>query len=125
MRLRIPLDQAALRAVPALHPHSGSASFHLINSGGAEFGAQGGQRPSGWIEHAHAPLAVDQDGHILQAAFTVRRDIQDVTGLLQKSAHEKLIGGGRSFSEESLRPDGRPNVSGAGSIQPLRRKLAE
>ena len=105
--MRIPLDQAALGPIPAFHAHCGSASFHLINSGRAEFRAQGWQGPSGRVEHPHAALAIDQDGHILQAAVAVDCDIQDVIGLLQKSSHEKLIGIGRSFFGEILRVDAR------------------
>ena len=41
--------------------------------------------------------------HILQAAVAVHGDIQDVTGVLQKSSHEKLIGVGRSLFGEISR----------------------
>ncbi len=88
--------------IPAFHSNGGSAPFHLIDGGGAEFRAQSRQGPSRGIEHPHAALAVDQDGDILQGAIAARRDIQDVTGLLQKRSHEKLIGGGRRFFGEIL-----------------------
>ena len=91
-RVEIALNQAAFAAAPAFHPNRPSAPFHRIDGGGAKLRAQGGERPSLRIEHAHTALAVDHDGETAAIAISFHRNVQDVFGLPQECSHEKLIG---------------------------------
>jgi len=79
---RIPLEEAALGAVPALHPNRSAAAFHFVDRRRTVFGAEGREGPSGRIEHSHAALPVDQHGHVLQAGIALGGDFQNVLGLL-------------------------------------------
>jgi hypothetical protein len=68
------------------------APYHRIDSSTAEFRAEGGERPSAGIEHAHAALAVHEDGEIAGIAVASHRNVQNLLGLPQKCFHEMLIG---------------------------------
>jgi len=72
------------------------------NRRGAEFGGDRRQCPTGRFQQAHSALAVDGNYDILiGVAFGGR--VQDVLCLLNKRAHERLIGGaGRFFGEISI-----------------------
>jgi hypothetical protein len=66
--------------------------YYGIDGAAAEFGAEGGERPSVGIEHAHAALTVEKDGQIAGFATASHRNVQNLLGLPQECLHEMLIG---------------------------------
>ena len=94
-RGEIALEEAAFPSAPAFDADRAGAPFHFVGGGGAKLRAQGGERPSLGIEHAHAALAVDQDGEIAAVTIPFHCNVQDVFGLPQERFHKKLIGQGR------------------------------
>lgn len=94
VRTEIALDQAAFSTAPSFHPDRVGAPFHRVDGTGAKLRAQGGERPSRGIEHAHSTLAIDEDGEIPGIAIRGHRHVQNVFGLPQECLHNMHIDGG-------------------------------
>ena len=91
---QIALEEATFAAAPAFHADRSSAPHYRIDGGGAKLRAQGGERPTLGIEHAHSTLAVDEDGEIAGIAIAGHRDVQNLFGLPQECFHNRHIGHG-------------------------------
>ena len=91
-RAEVALEEAAFPTAPSFHADRMGPPYYGIDSGAAELRAEGGERPSVGIEHAHAALAVHEDSKIAGFAVAGRRNIQNVFGLPQECFHEMLIG---------------------------------
>jgi hypothetical protein len=76
------LEQAALRAVPALNPYRLPALFHAVDRGRAKLRTESREGPAARVEHSHTALPVHHDRQVPQAGVAGRGDIQDVLGLL-------------------------------------------
>ena len=91
-RTQIALEQAAFPAAPSFHADRMGPPYYGIDGGAAKLRAQGGERPSVGIEHAHAALAVDEDGQIARIAIASHRNVQNLFGLPQECSHKSHIG---------------------------------
>ncbi len=53
----------------------------MVDSGGAEFGGSGGERPTGSVHHTHTAETIDEDQDLL-IALALESGIEDVLRVL-------------------------------------------
>lgn len=91
-RAEIALEQTAFPAAPSFHADCMGPPYYGIDGGAAKLRAEGRERPSVGIQHAHAALTVDEDGEIAGIAAASHGDVQNLFGLPEECSHKMLIG---------------------------------
>ncbi len=79
---RIPaLQKASLRAGKTFDANGVTSALYMVDSGGAEFGGSGGERPTGSVHHTHTAETIDEDQDLL-IALALESGIEDVLRVL-------------------------------------------
>jgi hypothetical protein len=85
-------EQATLGTVPAFHANRVAAADDAIDGRGAVFGGQRRERPSGWVQHAQAALAIEDESRVATPGISVGRNLQNLFSPAEEFAHKLLIG---------------------------------
>jgi hypothetical protein len=85
-------EQATLGTVPAFHADRVAAADDAIDGGGAVFGGQSRERPSGRVQHAQAALAIEDESGVAARGIPGGCNLQNLFGPAEEFAHKLLIG---------------------------------